>query len=1019
MNITKGDFFILRSPLLPFASTIPSIESLCKNKLFLEAIYLASPELWNIIQRYLTGGFTPEEIKRLRKTLVKYYLRMSFRSTPFGIMAGISKGTWGEATEMILQPHNNYRQSVRIDMGYLGTICNSVMKNPRKLQNIIYYPNDTIYRTAGYLRFFEYQMRGIRRSYKLSKVERDIYVDRVLTAAQSGATFQDLVKSLVDDEIDVDTASDFVEEIIGSKILISSLEPSVTGIPYFDQLKAASLPIEISDHLKQLDQKLQVINQAKVGDCLPLYEEIQRNIEPDPNTNLKQSVIQVDLYKPTRTCTLNSAHIVEIERAVKFLGNLNAPINVDTVNSFRDEFAKRYEAEEISLAIALDPDTGIGFPVGSNTQSENIALLDGINLWIPGSPGKIPYSPWTNVLSKKYLESLKTGVLELKEEDFRDFYENKNPVFPDSMYSIVQVLQSTSKNGDREEYLYHRLSSGPTAANLIGRFTQLDPTLEGELVSLLKKEQSFFPNASVAEIVHLPQARVGNIVTRSVFRDYEIPIATRGGVDQEHTIPLSDLMISVVNDKIVLRSKKLNREIIPRLSNAHNYVTDALPLYQFLCCLQLQEYNVATAWNWGPFREFNYLPRVVIGKVILSKARWIIRKADITAEKLTIQALREFLNREKIPAVVCISEADNVLPIFTTDDICCEILLDEIKRNGAVSVEECLFNDQNLVVTNSEGSFTNELIVPLNIDNKRIVNRNVQKKLSSKPKRTFSPGSEWIYLKIYSGTKTVENIFIEKIFPWLTAELNQGTLDKWFFLRYLDPEYHIRLRIFSTKPDRMQLINRLHDVLSEEIEQETIWKIQIDTYKKEIERYGVTTIDDSEAIFWHDSTAVAEILTALKDSPEEVRWHVATRGIDEMLNDFKFSLKEKIAIMEDMNRSFQAEFNATTPTGRHQLSAKYRTHRMKLIQLLSENIQDGFTEIFDKRSNGYSKNISAIKSSKENQIRLIRSYVHMFINRLFRSRQRQIELILYDMLHQHYKSQLARESKHVPKQHAT
>ncbi|MFM8913313.1 MAG: lantibiotic dehydratase C-terminal domain-containing protein [Flammeovirgaceae bacterium] len=37
--------------------------------------------------------------------------------------------------------------------------------------------------------------------------------------------------------------------------------------------------------------------------------------------------------------------------------------------------------------------------------------------------------------------------------------------------------------------------------------------------------------------------------------------------------------------------------------------------------------------------------------------------------------------------------------------------------------------------------------------------------------------------------------------------------------------------------------------------------------------------------------------------------------------------------------------------------------------------------------------------------------MHMFLNRFLRSKQRMQEMVIYDMLHQHYKSQLARTAK--------
>ena len=109
---------------------------------------------------------------------------------------------------------------------------------------------------------------------------------------------------------------------------------------------------------------------------------------------------------------------------------------------------------------------------------------------------------------------------------------------------------------------------------------------------------------------------------RPSFRKYEIPILTFSGVDDEHTISLSDLMISVKDGRILLRSKKLNKEVVPRNTNAHNYSTDTIPYYHFLCDLQHQDSTLRLNWDWGMLREFKFLPRVKYGKTILSKAQY-------------------------------------------------------------------------------------------------------------------------------------------------------------------------------------------------------------------------------------------------------------------------------------------------------------------------------------------------------------------------------------------------------------
>ncbi len=77
-------------------------------------------------------------------------------------------------------------------------------------------------------------------------------------------------------------------------------------------------------------------------------------------------------------------------------------------------------------------------------------------------------------------------------------------------------------------------------------------------------------DAVFAEIAHLPEGRVGNVVCRPVLRRYEIPLLATPGVPVDRQIALSDLTVSLHNGRIVLRSQRLGIKVLPRLTTAHN-----------------------------------------------------------------------------------------------------------------------------------------------------------------------------------------------------------------------------------------------------------------------------------------------------------------------------------------------------------------------------------------------------------------------------------------------------------------
>ena len=166
---------------------------------------------------------------------------------------------------------------------------------------------------------------------------------------------------------------------------------------------------------------------------------------------------------------------------------------------------------------------------------------------------------------------------------------------------------------------------------MLGRFCHADEMLDQYVRRHLRAEEDRQPEAIFAEIVHLPEGRVGNVLARPVLRDYEIPYLGCSGAEPERQIPITDLLVSVQGDRIRLRSARLGREVIPRLTNAHNYAWGSLGVYRFLCLLQHQGTVAGLGWNWGVLSGAPFLPRVTTGRLVLSLARWLVSQEELKA----------------------------------------------------------------------------------------------------------------------------------------------------------------------------------------------------------------------------------------------------------------------------------------------------------------------------------------------------------------------------------------------------
>ena len=128
--------------------------------------------------------------------------------------------------------------------------------------------------------------------------------------------------------------------------------------------------------------------------------------------------------------------------------------------------------------------------------------------------------------------------------------------------------------------------------------------------------------------------------------------------------------------------------------------------------------------------------------------------------------------------------------------------------------------------------------------------------------RTRPPGSDWLYVKLYGGTTALDDVLTEVV-PALLQELSaQGVLSRWFFIRYGDPHTHLRIRFKSPEPrGSSALLPLVSAAFNPQLAAGRLWKIQFDTYEREIERYGgVDGLSAAEEIFCADSDAVLSIL---------------------------------------------------------------------------------------------------------------------------------------------------------------
>jgi len=286
--------------------------------------------------------------------------------------------------------------------------------------------------------------------------------------------------------------------------------------------------------------------------------------------------------------------------------------------------------------------------------------------------------------------------------------------------------------------------------------------------------------------------------------------------------------------------------------------------------------------------------------------------------------------------------------------------------------------------------------------------------------QSYIPGSKWVYLKIYTGAKTADSLLIGDISPIIKNLQKNKWIEKWFFIRYSDPDFHLRIRILVSNEIYFGSVihsfcNRLVHLEKEGL----VWKIQLDTYVRELERYGKNMIEEAESLFYADSECTIDLLKKLNEKDENYRWMIVLYSIDQLLSNFSRDLTSKQQLMESWSLAFRTEFGFDMYNSK-QFNVKFREHKPSIEKAMKNGSDSDDFEKLRKpvlnRSKKIKPLIDQIQSKLANEKTvdialesLLSSYIHMLINRMFRSKSRQHEMVLYDFLNRYYKSEIAKE----------
>jgi thiopeptide-type bacteriocin biosynthesis protein len=1011
-NLFFADQLLLRMPANSVNAYDDDIQRHLTNQYFKAAIYIASPLFFACLEQkeFMFADLSDKE----KLTLKKYLNRFSFRPTPFGLFAGVSLIRWDNQTNLNVQAIRQEDIVIMPDQTYVLKLSQELRDKELETAGL-YEPNPTLYRLLEELRFIssESNDRNQTRNYLLQSVEYSGILKDLVAYCTVPKSSEKIIKEICRlANCTVEIGEDYFQFLTDEQFLVSRFRPNISGPGYLELLLShAEQTGNCSQRMFKVGRLLTEMKTVK-GIEAPYFRQLNGRLNELLVSNPKdsgQNQFNVLLNRRIDSGSLSTDWQGKISDALYALRILCPNETILSMEQFVKTFQKDFEGRSLELLYALDPEVGIGYYVTEPDRDSQ--LLETLN--IAPRKNQDNSGKWTaahSFLLEKWHEARehRAAVIRLAEEELAAL----NPQADDLEFLGFSMLFRTFN-----EQLYIESLGGINAPALMGRFTIGDQKITNAARKMAQQQEADNPEIIFAEILHLTGSHTDNVNRREVIWSYDLPVTAASSQPADRQLSLADLRIRVEHNKVVLYSEKHQKVVIPRLTSAYNHNIDKLPLFRFLADLSYQYGRNGFSLNLRRFFPgLSYYPRIEYKACILELATWVISEdriksllqSDVTRLMAEFETLAEEL---KLPPVFSFSEGDQQLVFFRNREQDVLFFAGCIKQKKEVVLKEYLLEKPgNAILSSTNGeSFVNQFNAYL-IPQKPAPVPPLKTFIPSgdKVKRKYIPGSEWLYLKIYTSKIGSKRLLL-KIMPLIRRKYAGGPIRKWFFIRYEDHAPHIRLRMQILPQDISEILIAFKRKLEDGINQHVIREYQVDVYSRELERYQAAGIEPTESFFWASSELALKFLKLSGKGDGLLNYEVALLTVMEMIRTFLPETDAQLQFAADSSLLFFPEFDEKKL--RIEMDKKYRELVPGIKRLLSDA---GFLQAtglvnvnrrFVQALNSLYRGLATDENGKED---LLRSVIHMHLNRLFTDDARKQEMTVYYLLFKYLLSEKGR-----------
>lgn len=784
-----------------------------QNFEFAAAVTAASPDLARQVEQIGVGRPLPDsDVRRTALAVLRYLLRARTRATPFGLFAGVATARIDAVGS--LRTGSAHHPTARADAEHSTALVERFEQHPALQPHLMLLTSTLAVEQDGHV-VIEHRPSG-RHGVGPEHVRVRLTgpVRGALDGARAPIRWSNLAAKLATDFPGAPAVaiSKLLAGLVQQQVLLTDLRPAMTTP---DPLAG------LTEHAHHL----------------PGHEPSEVHAAPLTALDLR---LDWDLALPEVLAQ-------EVAAAAWALTRLAPRAALTGWTEWHARFLDRYGPR--AVVPVLDAIDALGYPPG-----------------YPGATIKPEFSPLPDRdarLIKLAQAAAAQGNVEIPLDDaaLEDLATTDpgRPVQP-STEMTVRIDAEDISALQRCEFALHVVGVARTAGATAGRFLYLLPAEDRRRMSDTYAElPAVHRGALVAQISATPlSARAQNVARAARVADFVISLGEYQSPDTT-IIPLTDLAVTADAQQLHLVSLAQRRPVHTLLLNAVDLGLHSHPLTRFLAEAPVALTVPCTGFLWGTAASnLPFLPALRYGRTILSPARWRLTRGDLPAGPASWpqwdEALAQWCRDVNLPERVYLAEADQGLALDLTEPSHRALLRAQLDRDGTAILHPAPCP----VDLGWTGGRAHEAVIPLVAHQNRAPVRPTAHVVARA--HGHLPGSgTGLYLQLH-GHRDRQDRILTRHLPTLLSELGDPP---YWFIRYSDPDEHLRLRL-TCEPGTLGTAFEHIGAWTEQLRRhDLITHTSVETYHPETARFGgPAALDAAESYFAADSVAALAQLTA-------------------------------------------------------------------------------------------------------------------------------------------------------------